>query len=275
MSWRFSIVVPWMRSLNSRGSISSTTAQDVDSSSGEYTRSSRLNQNTKHYSPRQFQGAPTYEHNEEDTDELKAHQFLQHPIGNNNDNKNDDDDDDDYDDNYHDHDLESHANQDEKPVTWRSLPKKGQLAIITIARLSEPLTQTSLQAYMFYQLRSFNPSLPDAVISSQTGILQGAFTAAQFATAIIWGRIADTEYVGRKRVLLIGLLGTSISCVGFGFSRSFLAAAVFRTLGGALNSNVGVMRTMIAEIIQEKKYAFHFPFLFAFSLLSCQNGCSS
>lgn len=145
---------------------------------------------------------------------------------------------------------------DEKPVTWSSLPKKSQLAILTIARLSEPLTQTSLQAYMFYQLKSFDPSLPDSTISGQAGILQGSFTAAQFLTAVWWGRLADAEWMGRKRVLLIGSLGTCLSCLGFGFSRSFVAAAVFRTLGGVLNSNVGVMRTMIAEIIEEKKYAY-------------------
>lgn len=141
----------------------------------------------------------------------------------------------------------------EKPVTWSSLPKKGQLAILTLARLSEPLTQTSLQAYMFYQLKSFDPSLPDSTISAQAGILQGSFTAAQFLTAVFWGRLADASWMGRKRVLLIGLLGTCISCIGFGFSRSFVVAAVFRTLGGVLNSNVGVMRTLIAEIIAEKK----------------------
>ncbi|OQE46193.1 hypothetical protein PENCOP_c001G03165 [Penicillium coprophilum] len=146
------------------------------------------------------------------------------------------------------------AEDEEKPVTWSSLPKKGQLAILTLARLSEPLTQTSLQAYMFYQLKSFDPSLPDSKISAQAGILQGSFTAAQFITAVWWGRLADAEWMGRKRVLLIGLMGTCLSCVGFGFSRSFATAMVFRTLGGILNSNVGVMRTLVAEIIAEKKY---------------------
>ena len=139
------------------------------------------------------------------------------------------------------------------PVSWRELPHKGQLAILTLARLSEPLTQTSLQAYMFYQLKSFDPSLPDSAIASQAGILQGSFTAAQFFTAILWGRAADSEWGGRKKVLLVGLFGTCLSCVGFGFSRSFLQAAIFRTMGGALNGNVGVMRTMISEIIKEKK----------------------
>ncbi|KAJ6017771.1 hypothetical protein N7451_001150 [Penicillium sp. IBT 35674x] len=143
---------------------------------------------------------------------------------------------------------------EEKPVTWSSLPKKGQLAILTMARLSEPLTQTSLQAYMFYQLKSFDPSLPDSTISAQAGMLQGSFTAAQFLTAVWWGRLADAGWMGRKRVLLIGLFGTCISALGFGFSRSFTTAMIFRTLGGMLNSNQGVMRTMISEIVVEKKY---------------------
>lgn len=141
----------------------------------------------------------------------------------------------------------------EKPISWSQLPKKTQLLILVLARLSEPLTQTSLQAYLFYQLKSFDPSLPDSAISRQAGIFQGSFTAAQFLTSVWWGRAADSHWVGRKRVLLVGLFGTLISCVGFGFSRSFTAAIIFRILGGLMNSNVGVMRTMISEIIVEKK----------------------
>lgn len=143
------------------------------------------------------------------------------------------------------------------PVSWSDLPSKRQLCILTMARLSEPLTQTSLQAYMFYQLKYFNPSLSSSTISAQAGMLQASFTAAQFVTAILWGRMADADWGGRKRVLLIGLFGTAVSCVGFGFSRSFWQAMVCRTLGGALNGNIGVMRTMISEIIKEKRYVVH------------------
>ncbi|KAK5987279.1 Major facilitator superfamily multidrug transporter mfsB [Cladobotryum mycophilum] len=146
------------------------------------------------------------------------------------------------------------APQKQEPVKWRDLPNKQQLAIITIARMSEPLVQTSLQSYMFYQLKWFDPSLSDATISSQAGVLHASFMAAQFVTAMLWGRIADSKFAGRKTVLLIGLLGTSASCVGFGFSTTFWQALVFRTLGGATNGNIGVMRTMVSEIVREKKY---------------------
>ncbi|KAI8943894.1 major facilitator superfamily domain-containing protein [Xylaria longipes] len=139
-------------------------------------------------------------------------------------------------------------------VGWKDLPKKDQLLVITLARLSEPLTQTSLQTYMFYQLRWFDPTLPDAVISGQAGILHASFTAAQFLTAMLWGRIADSKFAGRKTVVLVGLLGTLISCLGFGFSTTFYQALFFRSLGGITNGNIGVLRTMISETIREKKY---------------------
>ncbi|KZF26176.1 MFS general substrate transporter [Xylona heveae TC161] len=148
------------------------------------------------------------------------------------------------------------VNENEKPgpVTWASLPRKGQLLLLVLARMSEPLAQNSLAAYVFYQLRSFDPSLPDSTISSQAGILQGSFAAAQFLTAVLWGRVSDADWGGRKRVLLIGLFGTTLASIGFGFSKSFASAITFRILGGVLNGNVGVLRTMISEIIKEKKY---------------------
>ncbi|KAH7074217.1 major facilitator superfamily domain-containing protein, partial [Paraphoma chrysanthemicola] len=141
-----------------------------------------------------------------------------------------------------------------KPISWRSLPRKDQLFVLTLARLSEPLTQTSLGSYLFYQLQSFDPSLPDSTISYQAGIIQAAFPFAQFLTAMLWGRFADSEHGGRKNAICIGLLGTMCSIIGFGFSRSFGMAVAFRLFGGVLNGNIGVMRTMISEIIKEKKY---------------------
>ncbi|RDW79852.1 MFS transporter-like protein [Coleophoma cylindrospora] len=141
-----------------------------------------------------------------------------------------------------------------QPVTWMSLPRKDQLAILFFSRLVDFLQVASLQAYMFYQLKSFDPGLSDAAISSQAGILQGCFTGAQVATAMLWGKAADSSLGGRKMVLLIGLAGTAVSCIGYGFSTTFWQAAMFRVLGGGINGTVGIIRTMIAEITKEKKY---------------------
>jgi len=135
---------------------------------------------------------------------------------------------------------------------WRDLPHKDQLAILVLARLTEPLVQTSLQAYMFWQLKSFDTALPDATISWQAGVLQASFSAAQTLTGVLWGRVADRY--GRKTVLILGSLGTIVSCLGFGFSHSFISALAFRFLGGLVNGNIAVIRTMVSEVIKEKKY---------------------
>ncbi|KAI1750537.1 major facilitator superfamily domain-containing protein [Xylaria castorea] len=139
-------------------------------------------------------------------------------------------------------------------VTWMSLPRKDQLAILFLSRLVDFLQVASLQAYVFYQLKSFDDSLSDAQISSQAGLLQGAFTGAQVLTAFLWGKAADASWCGRKNVLIIGLFGTAISCIGFGFATSFWAAIFWRAAGGGINGTVGIIRTMIAEITVERKY---------------------
>jgi hypothetical protein len=151
-------------------------------------------------------------------------------------------------------DETEHAKATNGPVSWVSLPRKDQLIVLMLARLSEPLTQTSLGSYLYYQLQSFDPSLPESTISYQAGIIGAAFPATQFVTAMLWGRFSDSEYGGRKRTIYFGLVGTMLSIIGFGFSSSFAMAVAFRCLGGILNGNVGVMRTMISEIVKKKKY---------------------
>ncbi|KAK4943636.1 hypothetical protein LTR66_014587, partial [Elasticomyces elasticus] len=147
------------------------------------------------------------------------------------------------------------------PATWTNMPHKDQLAILAFSRFVDFFQMASLQTYMVHQLKSFDHSLPDSVISHQSGILQGAFTAAQIITSIIWGRVADQPNVGRKMVLNIGLIGTGISCVGVGFSTTFGQAVAWRILGGAVNGTVGAARTMVAETVDKRWHSRAFLLL--------------
>ncbi|KAF7534037.1 hypothetical protein G7054_g6557 [Neopestalotiopsis clavispora] len=144
--------------------------------------------------------------------------------------------------------------QKDGPVTWLSLPRKDQLAILFLCRFVDFLQVASLQAYVFYQLRSLDGTKSDSEISAQVGILQGSSTGAQVLTAILWGKAADATWCGRKTVLVVGLLGTAVSCLGCGFASSFYWAVFWRALGGAINGLVGIIRTMIAEITVQRKY---------------------
>lgn len=65
------------------------------------------------------------------------------------------------------------------------------------------------------------------------GMLTSAFTLAEFCTALLWGKLSDK--IGRKPVLLTGLLGTALSVMMLGFASSFPMALVARALGGLLN----------------------------------------
>ncbi|KIV85365.1 hypothetical protein PV11_01066 [Exophiala sideris] len=150
-------------------------------------------------------------------------------------------------------DIETRPVRPGAPPSWGSIPNKFQIFLLFTVRFVDFFQQAGLQAYMFYQLKSFRPNADDSQISFEAGVLQGIFTAAQVFTGILWGRMADSPRFGRKTVLLIGLTGQGISCIGVAFSRSFTVAATWRCLGGAVNATVGGARTSLAEST-EKKY---------------------
>jgi MFS family permease len=150
----------------------------------------------------------------------------------------------------------STAPQGGKPevVTWMSLPHKPQLFILAICRLSEPLSNTCLLPYLYYLIRSLQtaPNTSPASISRQAGLLVSLFAFSQFATSVPWASVANR--LGRKPSIIIGLTLSIISNIGFGFSTSIPAVMCWRVLAGIGNGNTGVMRTMTAEIVKERKY---------------------
>lgn len=83
-------------------------------------------------------------------------------------------------------------------------------------------------------------------------MVTSAFALAEFSTGMMWGRISDK--VGRKPVLIGGLIGTLISMIVFGFAKSFPVALIARALGGGLNGNIGVIQTTVAELVREKEH---------------------
>ncbi|KAI0883625.1 MFS general substrate transporter [Annulohypoxylon maeteangense] len=139
-------------------------------------------------------------------------------------------------------------------VAWSSLPNKGQLFIIVLARFSEPVVRTSISTYVFYQLQSLDPSRPTDAIVRDAAMLQTVFTLAQGCTAVLWGHLADSSRGGRKMVLLISLGGSFLGTTAFGFVRTFRQAVILRLLEGAVNGNTAMIRTMVSEIVKERRY---------------------
>ncbi|KAJ5946471.1 hypothetical protein N7454_003310 [Penicillium verhagenii] len=137
--------------------------------------------------------------------------------------------------------------------SWASVPNKSQVIFLSLAAFTEIVYQSSARTYLFHQLKWFDPSLPDSTISTQAGIIQGCSKVVQVFSSIIVGRLADKASVGRKYMLLLGLLGYAFSAIGLAFSKTFLSAAIFQAAGGILDGNSALVRTVIAETVREKE----------------------
>lgn len=61
---------------------------------------------------------------------------------------------------------ESSKEASNEPVAWRDLPRRHQLIIITLARLSEPLVQTSLQVKKKEEEKNY-PSRSEGVVNPE------------------------------------------------------------------------------------------------------------
>lgn len=144
-----------------------------------------------------------------------------------------------------------------------------QMIIICIIRFAEPLAFTSIFPYIYFMIRDFHIAIKEEDISQYSGYIASSFAICQFLFAIHWGTMS--EKLGRKLILIIGLLGTSISLLLFGFARNYYWALIARCLAGVLNGNVAVLRTMIGEIAVEKRHqplAFlTMPLLFNFGAI--------
>lgn len=105
-----------------------------------------------------------------------------------------------------------------------------------LCRICEPIALMSIFPYIYYMIQSFNITSDDKQIAIYAGMVTSAFAFAEFSTGVIWGKASDV--VGRKPILLIGLAGTGLSMLIFGFATNFYTALVARALGGLLNGYV-------------------------------------
>lgn len=64
--------------------------------------------------------------------------------------------------------------------------------------------------------------------------------------SFLWGWVSDK--LGRRPILLFGVLATVATELLFGFSQNFVWAILARLLWGLLNGNIGVAKTYISEV---------------------------
>ncbi|KAJ1988460.1 hypothetical protein GGI25_005281 [Coemansia spiralis] len=90
-------------------------------------------------------------------------------------------------------------------------------------------------------------------VAFYASLLFTSFSLCQALTIMYWGRLSDR--IGRRPVLLIGLVGNLISYLVFGLSRSFWVALAARSFNGLLAGDVAVVKSAVAEISDETNRA--------------------
>ncbi|KAI1083508.1 major facilitator superfamily domain-containing protein [Whalleya microplaca] len=136
----------------------------------------------------------------------------------------------------------------------RPLPPfpRRQMLVLAICRICEPIAFMGIFPYIYFMIEDFNITDDKNQISFYAGMVTSAFTFAEFSTGLLWGRLSDR--IGRKPVLLTGLIGTALSVLIFGFAPNLTVALMARAIGGLLNGNMGVLQTTVAELITVKAH---------------------
>jgi multidrug resistance protein len=80
----------------------------------------------------------------------------------------------------------------------------------------------------------------------QIGWLVGIFSLAQFFFAPVWGKVSDR--IGRKPVLLLGVIGTIAGYLLMGMAGSVLMLFVARLIDGIAGANIGAAQAYLADI---------------------------
>ncbi|KAH9023073.1 major facilitator superfamily domain-containing protein [Lactarius deliciosus] len=135
-----------------------------------------------------------------------------------------------------------------------------QILILISVQLMDNIASNSITPYINQMIGELPIVGGDGrKVGYYTGITLSAFYAAEVATMLQWNRLSDR--VGRKPILLSGLLGTTVSITMFGLSRSFWKLALCRFLSGALNGNIGVSKSVVAELTDDSNVARGFSLL--------------
>ncbi|KAJ3976406.1 major facilitator superfamily domain-containing protein [Lentinula raphanica] len=130
--------------------------------------------------------------------------------------------------------------------TQTPLPKL-QLAIVFLIQLTEPIAATVI--YPFINQFVISTGITggnEKKTGYYAGIIESAFFLAECFTVMLWGMASDR--FGRRPILLLGPLGLCLATLCFGLSTQYRDLMIFRSIQGAFNGNIGVSKTILAEL---------------------------
>lgn len=96
-------------------------------------------------------------------------------------------------------------------------------------------------------------------VGAYTGVLAASFFLGQALFVSTWGRLSDK--LGRRPVMLWGLVGSALTMIAFGFARNYGEALLARFICGAVNGNIAINKVYMGETTTAANQAKGFSYL--------------
>lgn len=130
---------------------------------------------------------------------------------------------------------------------------KGALLVLFLVTMIDLIGFGIVIPFLTYLVEDLADSQGIVEVGIWVGILMTSYSAAQFLFSPIWGSISDR--IGRRPVLMIGLIGNTVFFTMFGLANTLFIALVARFLAGVFNGNIAVARAYIGDVSTPKQLA--------------------
>ncbi|KZP25053.1 MFS general substrate transporter [Athelia psychrophila] len=149
---------------------------------------------------------------------------------------------------------EDPAATEQKAIT--PLPKL-QLGIITCMRLVEPIAYTQIFPYINEFLNDQHVTDNPRRIGFYSGLVESVYAAFQLVSIYHFAKMSDR--IGRRPVIISGLIGVATTTFLFGLSGSLPMMLICRALAGLSSGNAAVMQSFVSEITDSSNFGLAAP----------------
>ena len=131
------------------------------------------------------------------------------------------------------------------------MTRKSSMAILFLVVLVDMIGFGIIIPFITYMVAGL--AEPGQPIGRWVAALMAAYAGAMFLFSPFWGALSDR--IGRRSVLMIGLVGNSFAFLIFGLSNSLWMALFARLFAGMVNANISVTRAYIGDISEPHEVA--------------------